>query len=102
MVGSGSFGCRHRNLVAEKSTMIPPAGINNVRAGWSTLLRRFDVPGSANTRLFDDLLARYAEAHRHYHNLEHVVEVLATIDNLSDLASNSDLVSLVAWYHDAI
>jgi predicted metal-dependent HD superfamily phosphohydrolase len=52
--------------------------------------------------LGEDLLARYAEDHRHYHDQRHLTEVLDTIDELADLADDPDTVRLAAWFHDAI
>ena len=52
--------------------------------------------------LGDDLLARYAEQHRHYHDQRHLSEMLGTIDELADLADDADAVRLAAWFHDAI
>ncbi|MFC5266555.1 hypothetical protein ACFPJ1_30940 [Kribbella qitaiheensis] len=52
--------------------------------------------------LGDDLLARYAEQHRHYHDQRHLTELLETIDELADLADDADTVRLAAWFHDAI
>ncbi|TCM41815.1 PQQ-binding-like beta-propeller repeat protein [Kribbella sp. VKM Ac-2568] len=52
--------------------------------------------------LGDDLLARYAEQHRHYHDQRHLTEMLETIDELADLADDADTVRLAAWFHDAI
>ncbi|HET6293221.1 MAG TPA: hypothetical protein VFG33_07600, partial [Kribbella sp.] len=52
--------------------------------------------------LGEDLLARYAEQQRHYHTQQHLTEMLATIDELADLADDPDTVRLAAWFHDAI
>lgn len=52
--------------------------------------------------LGDDLLARYAEDHRSYHDQRHLTEVLDTIDELADLADDPDAIRLAAWFHDAI
>lgn len=52
--------------------------------------------------LGDDLLARYAEQHRHYHDQRHLTELLETIDELADLADDAGTVRLAAWFHDAI
>lgn len=48
------------------------------------------------------LIARYEEAHRRYHTLEHLGEVLTAIDRLADLAEDPVAVELAAWYHDAV
>ncbi len=45
-----------------------------------------------------DLVARYQEPHRAYHNLDHLAQVL---QDLSALAADPRL-RLAAWFHDAI
>lgn len=53
---------------------------------------------AAGDAAFADLAARYGEAHRRYHTLEHIGEVLDAADRLGA----SDAVLLAAWFHDAI
>jgi predicted metal-dependent HD superfamily phosphohydrolase len=43
---------------------------------------------------YADVVTRYGEAHRHYHTLEHIGEVLERVSGTE--------VELAAWYHDAI
>jgi predicted metal-dependent HD superfamily phosphohydrolase len=50
----------------------------------------------------DDLLRRYGEPHRHYHNLSHLTQVLTMIDAWVHQAPAADLVRLAAWFHDAV
>lgn len=52
--------------------------------------------------LGQDLLGRYAEPHRAYHDQRHLTEMLDTIDQLADEASDPDSVRLAAWFHDAV
>jgi predicted metal-dependent HD superfamily phosphohydrolase len=52
--------------------------------------------------LGEDLLARYDEEHRHYHDLTHLTDVLDVIDELADEADDPDAVRLAGWFHDAI
>ncbi|MFC0628902.1 hypothetical protein [Kribbella deserti] len=52
--------------------------------------------------LGEDLLARYAEDHRHYHDQRHLCEVLDVIDELADLSDDPVAVRLAGWFHDAI
>ena len=66
------------------------------------LRERLAIAPAAAYPLFDDLVARYREPHRHYHNLEHISEVLQVISRLIDTAANPDAIYLAAWYHDAI
>jgi predicted metal-dependent HD superfamily phosphohydrolase len=49
--------------------------------------------------LGDDLLSRWGEPHRRYHNLDHLRAVLAHLDQLGPA---SRAARLGAWYHDAV
>jgi predicted metal-dependent HD superfamily phosphohydrolase len=52
--------------------------------------------------LGDDLISRYADTSRHYHDLEHLSEVLEHVDQVKDEADDPFLVELAAWFHDAV
>ncbi|WP_427888925.1 hypothetical protein ACQHIV_36710 [Kribbella sp. GL6] len=67
----------------------------DLRDQWNRLLPHAQPLG-------DDLLARYAEQHRHYHDQQHLSEVLTTVDDLAEYADDADTVRLAAWFHDAI
>lgn len=71
---------------------------------WEALLTRVmaDAPPGLTLRRGRELLARYAEPHRRYHNTAHLAEVLDRVDELRGYASFADLVRLAAWFHDAI
>lgn len=67
------------------------------------------VPGADPTvvgALGDELLGRWREPHRAYHDPVHLAEVLAALDELAeggDLpADDRHLAELVAWFHDAV
>ncbi|GAA4893927.1 hypothetical protein GCM10025789_08930 [Tessaracoccus lubricantis] len=47
----------------------------------------------------DDLLARWQQPHRHYHDVRHLAQVLLA---LGELACTDRVVILAAWFHDAI
>ena len=49
-----------------------------------------------------ELLRRYAERHRHYHNQRHLREVLDAIERLAHHADDPEAVRLAAWFHDAV
>jgi predicted metal-dependent HD superfamily phosphohydrolase len=49
-----------------------------------------------------DLLRRWAEPHRRYHDLEHLTEVLTAVDLLAADAADLPAVRLAAWFHDAV
>jgi len=50
----------------------------------------------------ENLLARWAEPGRHYHNARHLADVLAHVDELAEEAHEPELVRLAAWYHGAV
>ena len=49
-----------------------------------------------------DLLGRYAEPHRRYHDLAHLDDVLRHVDELAEHARDVHVVRLAAWFHDAV
>jgi predicted metal-dependent HD superfamily phosphohydrolase len=52
-----------------------------------------------------ELLARWREQHRHYHDAEHLAEVLTAVDELapeSGAGTDVEVVRLAAWFHDAV
>ncbi len=63
---------------------------------WIVAARKAAPPG-----LFDGLLARYAEPHRHYHNQQHIAECLLEFDREKERAAETDAVELAIWFHDA-
>ena len=66
------------------------------------MLQRCGVGDRDVDRTFDDLVARHGEPHRRYHTLDHVGEVLATVERIAIEADDGDAVRLAAWYHDAV
>ncbi|MEV4464209.1 metal-dependent phosphohydrolase [Micromonospora echinofusca] len=62
--------------------------------------------GAADTaelsRIGADLLARWREPHRHYHDTRHLTAVLDVVDAYAAAAGRPDLVRLAAWCHDAV
>jgi predicted metal-dependent HD superfamily phosphohydrolase len=49
-----------------------------------------------------DLLGRWAEPWRRYHDETHLTAVLDVVDRYASLAPNPDRVRLAAWLHDAV
>lgn len=50
----------------------------------------------------EQLLDRWSSPGRRYHNLRHLVDVLARVDELAEETHEPDLVRLAAWYHGAV
>lgn len=48
------------------------------------------------------LVARWQEPERRFHNLRHLIDVLARVDELAEETHRPDVVRLAAWYHGAV
>jgi len=75
-----------------------------LRGEWAELGARLGVPDPFLWRaLGEDLLLRWSEPHRHYHDLVHLQDVLLALDQLADLGEVVEPVALLAaWFHDAV
>lgn len=52
--------------------------------------------------VFDEVVARYREKHRHYHTLQHLDECLRLLDDVAPLATHAPEIELALWFHDAV
>ncbi|MFT3876250.1 MAG: DUF4031 domain-containing protein [Propioniciclava sp.] len=66
---------------------------DRLRRAWSGLL-------PAERGLRDDLLARWSEPHRRYHDLRHLASCLMALAALD--VDDDPVVQLAAWFHDAV
>jgi len=67
----------------------------------------FDLLGTAVSaavvdKAFEELVRHYNESSRHYHTLDHIHDVLETVEGLGPHANNLNAVRLAAWLHDVI
>ncbi len=67
------------------------AAVGIARGHWA----RLGLPGV----LRDDLLARWGQPQRHYHDVRHLAQVLTALD---ELGQRDPVVALAAWFHDAV
>ena len=97
---------RHRKafLRAEWAALGVGLGVGD-GAAWS----RRGLPGAgvglgaAWGSLGEDLLLRWSEPHRRYHDVVHLHDVLLSLDQLADLGEAvPPAVLLAAWFHDAV
>lgn len=49
-----------------------------------------------------ELIARWSEPHRRYHDPVHLARVLDGVDELAAEASDADVARFAAWFHDAV
>jgi len=76
--------------------------ISQLGARWEAILRPFTTDKKLIEALFADLVKRYSEDGRTYHNLRHIQNVLNTVDDLKELVEDETAVRLAAWFHDVI
>ncbi len=82
--------------------MISPERLDLLQTQWVRFLESLGVAPAAAYPVFDRLVAAHAEPHRHYHNLEHVGEVLKVVGRLSRHCADPAATALAAWFHDAV
>lgn len=72
----------------------------DLEARWLALWKRLGANGSG-ARVFADLVRRYSQDHRFYHNLDHWQFGLGQLDLLRDQAEHPDLVEVAYGFHDS-
>jgi len=72
------------------------------RETWKNLLHGWGVAPIQADRTFEEIAEAYSGPGRFYHTLDHVMDVLATVDGLAAHARNLNAVKLAAWLHDLI
>jgi predicted metal-dependent HD superfamily phosphohydrolase len=69
---------------------------------WDQLIHELGWPTDRASEVGRDLIDRYGEAHRHYHDERHLLAVLRTLDELAAPHPPAVAARLAAWFHDAI
>lgn len=82
--------------------MVSPERLDSLQIAFARLLAEFHIEPAATYSHFDDLVTMHSQSHRHYHNLEHIAEVLKVAGRLRKFAENPNAVQLAVWYHDAV
>lgn len=72
--------------------------VATLRLRWDSALQGSKASPAELQAVFSDLRRRYSEAHRHYHNLNHLTHVLDVLASQEASAA----VQLAAWFHDAV
>lgn len=77
-------------------------GDGDLLGRWLGLVHEFGLDEAAAASIFAVLRGRYAEGYRFYHTLDHVRQVLETVERLAPYAEALSPVKLAAWFHDVI
>jgi len=68
---------------------------------WLDLWRKVEARGDP-WPVYANLMERYGEIHRHYHNLAHIKNGLNELDETRHLANNPNALEFAWWFHDAV
>jgi len=104
--GLRDSGLRVRQV--ERDAVRPVRRRQYLAAEWASLGRRSSLDGTPEAeaawlRLGDELLARWNEAHRHYHGERHLEDVLLSLNQLEVGGERIAAATLLAaWFHDAV
>ncbi len=82
------------------------AVLPGLRAGWAALGAGASDPGDW-VALGEEVLRRWSEPHRHYHDVRHLAQCLGALDELAldELKAPDDVprvLRLAAWFHDVV
>ena len=74
--------------------------LDKARRHWTSLMLALGNPKRAED-IFKDLITRYSEPHRAYHNLEHIVTMLDELEQLGEMRTHPEEAWAI-WHHDAV
>jgi len=67
-----------------------------------TLLKNYTSEVVLIDNLWNEILKKYSEKHRAYHNLNHLEEIFVYFDIYKDKINKPDIIGLSIFYHDII
>lgn len=73
-----------------------------LESDWVTAIQELGIGTDSARPAFDNLLARYAEGNRSYHNLSHIKEMLDFLRSHASAIQGMPQVVLAVFFHDAI
>lgn len=79
----------------ERSFELSNGGRKRLIGRWNALLTSLDITPGEHFSILDNLLTRYTEPQRYYHNLVH-------LDTLLELLPAKPHLEFAAWFHDAV
>lgn len=74
--------------------------VDNLKHRWQSLCKSIKINNSES--LFEDIINRYNEPHRHYHTLSHITACLGQLDSIRYHLESPMIVELALWFHDII
>lgn len=75
--------------------------LGKAKKHWATLMAELGNPEGSET-IFEKLLVSYSEAHRSYHTLEHIVNMLDELESVACELKDKKALKMAIWYHDVV
>mgnify|MGYP001801031331 CR=1 FL=1 len=75
--------------------------IEILRVSWETTCSKYTTDTDLIANELSEIISRYQETHRHYHNCQHIVELLERIAQYTS-EEHQDVHIFTAFYHDVI
>jgi predicted metal-dependent HD superfamily phosphohydrolase len=73
-----------------------------LKENWSDLLLKLNADLQYSEKIFQAVINAYCNPARHYHNLEHIQQILQAIEEVKYLSNCPNIISLSAWFHDYV
>lgn len=72
-----------------------------LRARWRALGKALALPPEVRDSVWSEIESRHGEPHRAYHNLTHLADMFAVLDEMTG-GEMPPAVSLAVWFHDIV
>ncbi len=69
---------------------------------WDMLSYQLSIPKVDSRKILEEVISKYSEPHRSYHNLSHIYSLLMMAEEYYDFIENPVLFELSIWFHDLI
>ena len=69
---------------------------------WDMLSYQLSIPKADSRKILEEVIEKYTEPHRSYHNLSHIYSMLMMAEEYYDFIENPVLFELSIWFHDLI
>lgn len=95
-------------MTDQQQPPLDESSLTTLMASWHADLQVLapEAPEQLRSAEVDLLLVRWSEPHRRYHDVRHLAEVLAAIDELAQAGEvdpvGARLARVAAWFHDAV
>ena len=73
-----------------------------LKSQWHLLCQELQADFQLSEKIFIDLVNTYSNSARHYHNLNHIQDILYLIEEVQYQSDRFAVIQLSAWFHDYI